>query len=81
LPLPTQPRLDTRPSPKRNTPKRAPLTAPPDTLPAPTAPALHFSSTIFRKASRLKTEEEGPEYISNCPLLFRIQMPMLRRQD
>ena len=53
LALPTWSRLDTHPSPKRNTPKRAPPTAPPGT---PPAPALHLSSTISRKAPRSATE-------------------------
>jgi hypothetical protein len=72
------------PSPKHNSPKRAPPTAPPGTLPAPTAPTLHLSSTILRKVSRSKTEEEDLEYIYNFPnylWLFCTRMPLNRRQD
>jgi hypothetical protein len=67
--------------PKRNAPKRGPPIATPGTLPAPILPTPHLSSTIFRKASSLATEEGDSEKFTNYLWLFRTRMPVLRRQD
>jgi hypothetical protein len=46
------------------------MTSPPFTLPALTAPALHLSSTIFRKALRSATEEGMSEIFTNYLCFF-----------